>query len=294
MPPGARNRFPSGSGGVIVARLGCNIRFRWRARQAHGESSKSRLPSVPPGRAGMTLQVKASGATDVGTVRSRNEDAFIDRSDIGLWAVADGAGGHGAGDVASAAVIAALAALPVELAPAEKLAEVRSRLSEVHAALQQQAEGSESGIIATTVVVMLAHGDHFACLWAGDSRAYLLRDGVFSRITRDHSLVQELVDQGTLAAEDAEKHPQANVITRAVGGSGELELDKVSGRFAAGDLVLLCTDGLFKALAEEEIGELLLAGAGPGQLLARAIEKRARDNVTAVMIQALAEALPGN
>ncbi|MFC7539480.1 hypothetical protein ACFQU2_08440 [Siccirubricoccus deserti] len=88
----------------------------------------------------MTMVVRASGATDVGTVRKRNEDAFIDRSDIGLWAVADGAGGHGAGDVASAAVIAALAALPADLAPAEKLAEVRSRLAEVHAVLQQRAE----------------------------------------------------------------------------------------------------------------------------------------------------------
>jgi protein phosphatase/serine/threonine-protein phosphatase Stp1 len=289
---GVRNRFPADTIDGIVARLGCNHRFGWGAHQAHGESSRSRLPGVPGGHAGMTLVVRASGATDVGTVRKRNEDAFIDRSDIGLWAVADGAGGHGAGDVASAAVIAALAALPADLAPAEKLAEVRSRLAEVHAVLQQRAEGSESGIIATTVVVMLAHGDHFACLWVGDSRAYLLRDGALSRITRDHSLVQELVDQGTLAEEDAEKHPQANVIT--VGGSGELELDKVSGRFAAGDLVLLCTDGLFKALAEEEIGALLLGGAGPEELLARAIEKRARDNVTALTVQALAEAPTGD
>src|SRR3954452_20584437 len=176
----------------------------------------------------MAVMIEAHGATDVGTVRKRNEDAFIDRSDIGLWAVADGAGGHGAGDVASAAVVAALAALPDDLPPGEMLSEVRRRLSEVHAELQRQAEGSESGVIATTVVVMLAHGEHFACLWAGDSRAYLLREGQLSRITRDHSLVQELVDAGSLAAEDAEKHPQANVITRAVGGNGELELDKVS------------------------------------------------------------------
>lgn len=235
----------------------------------------------------MAFVIEARGATDVGTVRKRNEDAFIDRSDIGLWAVADGAGGHGAGDIASAAVVAALAALPEDLAPVEKLSEVRQRLSEVHAELQRQAESSESGVIATTVVAMLAHGEHFACLWAGDSRAYLLRHGVLTRITRDHSLVQELVDQGTLAAEDAEKHPQANVITRAVGGSGGLELDKVSGKLEPDDLVLLCTDGLFKALPEEQIGILLMAGAGPQQLLASAIEARARDNVTAVLIRAV-------
>ncbi|WP_149537973.1 PP2C family protein-serine/threonine phosphatase [Siccirubricoccus phaeus] len=234
----------------------------------------------------MPFLITARGATHVGTVRKRNEDAFIDRSDIGIWAVADGAGGHGAGDVASATVVAALAALPVDLAPGEKLAEIRRRLAEVHAGLQRQAAGTESGVIATTIVVMLAHGDHFACLWAGDSRAYLLRHGVLTRITRDHSLVQELVDQGTLAAEDAERHPQANVITRAIGGAGELELDKVSGRFEDDDLVLLCTDGLFKALPEEQIGILLMAGASPEQLLAAANEARARDNVTAVMVRA--------
>ena len=226
------------------------------------------------------------GVTHQGAVRPRNEDTFVDRGDIGLWAVADGAGGHGAGDVASSAVADALNDLPPGLSAAELLAQVRLRIGAVHADLRARAAAlGEGRIIASTVVVFLARGGHFACLWAGDSRAYLLRDGALSRITRDHSLVQELVDGGMLAAEDSEAHPQANVITRAVGADGELELDKVSGRVAAGDLFLLCSDGLFKALSEAEIAAALVAGDGPGELVAASLSRGARDNVTAVVVR---------
>ncbi len=221
-----------------------------------------------------------------GAVRARNEDAFVDRGDIGVWAVADGAGGHGAGDVASAAAAAAIADLPVGLSAAEILAQVRLRLSAVHTDLQRRAAANGSGeIMATTIVVLMARGDHFACLWAGDSRAYLLRDGQLSQITRDHSLVQEMVESGALAAEDAEHHPQANIITRAVGSQDTLQLDKVSGRIHPGDVLLLCTDGLFKALPLSEIAQSLALGAGPEPLLQQALRAGARDNVTALIVE---------
>lgn len=140
-------------------------------------------------------------------------------------------------------------------------------------------------IIATTVVALLARHGHFACLWAGDSRAYLLRDGVLQRLTRDHSLVQEMVDQGTLSEREAEAHPQANVILRAVGGAGELELDKVSGRLVKGDQLMLCSDGLFKALPEAEIARMLGDGAEAQALVDAAVASGARDNVSAVMLR---------
>lgn len=231
-----------------------------------------------------SLRIEAGAATHQGTVRSRNEDAYVDRSDIGLWAVADGAGGHGAGDVASAAAVAALADLPRGLSAAEVLAQVRLRIGAVHADLQRRAADSRGGIMATTIVVLMVRGDHFACLWAGDSRAYLWRDGVLSQITRDHSLVQELVEAGTLRPEDAEDHPHANVITRAVGSQDPLELDKVAGRVEPGDVLLLCSDGLFKALAEAEMAQLLAAGSGPQPLIDRALQAAARDNVTALTV----------
>jgi serine/threonine protein phosphatase PrpC len=224
-------------------------------------------------------------ASHAGTADRLNEDAYVNRPDLGLWAVADGAGGHGAGDVASQAVAAALEAIPAGLSGAEMLARVRLTIDEVHGELQRRAAAERQGrIIATTVVVLLSRHGHFACLWAGDSRAYLLRGGALQRITRDHSLVQEMVDQGTLNEAEAENHPQANVILRAVGGGGELMLDKVSGRLLAGDRLMLCTDGLFKALPETELAELLKAGKDAGTLVAAAVARGARDNVSAVTL----------
>jgi protein phosphatase/serine/threonine-protein phosphatase Stp1 len=234
----------------------------------------------------MTGAILSCAATHPGAVRTRNEDACVDRPDIGLWAVADGAGGHGAGDVASRAVAEALEAIPPGLSAAELLAQVRLRLSAVHAALQEDAARQGPGrLLASTVVVMLARGDHFACLWAGDSRAYLLREGLLRRVTKDHSLVQELVDAGTISEPEAESHPQANIITRAVGGHGELVLDKISGRIAPGDRFLLCSDGLFKTLGEDEIGALLAVGADAVALVQAAVERGARDNVSAVVLR---------
>ncbi|SDD69526.1 PP2C family protein-serine/threonine phosphatase [Belnapia rosea] len=235
-------------------------------------------PSIEPG-------LLSDSATHPGAVRKRNEDSLVHRPDLGLWAVADGAGGHGAGDVASQAVAAALEAIPPGLSAAEILTQARLRLAGVHAELQAQAAAlGADRVIATTVVVLLARHGHFACLWAGDSRAYLLRDGLLQRVTRDHSLVQEMVDQGTLTEAEAETHPQANVILRAVGAAGELVLDKVSGRITPGDRLLLCSDGLFKALPEEELAGLLMQGAGAEAVISAAVARGARDNVSAVLL----------
>lgn len=237
----------------------------------------------------MTWRLASMAATHPGAVRPRNEDALLERPDIGLWVVADGAGGHGSGDVASNAIVAAMAAIPPGLAAAELLAQVRLRLTAVHQELQEEAARRGPGrILASTVVVMLARGEHFAMLWAGDSRAYLLRHRTLSRVTKDHSLVQELVDQGTLREEEAESHPQANIITRAIGAQGELELDKVSGRIAEGDRFLLCTDGLFKTMAEAEITAMLAAGADVQAIVTEAVGRGARDNVSAIGVDCVA------
>jgi serine/threonine-protein phosphatase Stp1 len=227
----------------------------------------------------------SSAATDKGMVRKRNEDRVVCRPEVGLWAVADGAGGHGSGDVASAAIADALSAIPPGLTAAEMLAQLRLRLSAVNQELTQQAAAREQGgTIASTVVVLLVRGEHYAALWAGDSRAYLLRDGMLLRVTRDHSLVQEMVDAGTITAEEAEHHPRGNIITRAVGGGDELELDKVVGRVEPGDRFLLCSDGLFKDLPEAEIAALLSAGRDAAALIEAANAAGARDNVSAVVL----------
>jgi serine/threonine-protein phosphatase Stp1 len=237
-------------------------------------------------------QVRSWAMTNVGAVRKHNEDNMLSRPDLGLWVVADGAGGHDSGEVASGMIVAELDRLPKHLSGAEVLSEVRLTMQRVHDALRAEAasRGGDS-MIASTFVSLILRDTHFACLWAGDSRAYLLRHGHLAQISRDHSLVQELVDSGNLPPEDAEHHPHANVITRAVGADSEiLELDKVIGQIEPGDRFLLCSDGLCKTLSEAEISSLLGAPDGvppPELLIAAALAHRVNDNVTAVVVETL-------
>jgi serine/threonine-protein phosphatase Stp1 len=233
-------------------------------------------------------QFPSSATTDPGG-RAHNEDAFLNRPDLGLWAVADGAGGHVNGAAASGAVVAALAAIPPGLNAAEILAQVRLRLGAVHLALlAAAAEQGDGCVMATTVVVLIARGAHFACLWAGDSRAYRSHVGMLNQITSDHSLVQQLLEAGSLTEAEADAHPERNVITRAVGGGpDELQLDKVSGRLTAGDRFLLCSDGLCKGLAPAELAGLFLSGLPAESMVAAALERAPSDNVTAVIVEAV-------
>jgi serine/threonine protein phosphatase Stp1 len=242
-------------------------------------------PPAQPVGAAISERFVSWAATHVGTVRKHNEDSLVDRSDLSLWAVADGAGGHSRGDVASQSVKAALESLTGDMTPGEVLAEVRQRMADVNAALRASVEPPE--ICATTVVVLIARGEHYACLWAGDSRAYLLRDGVMTQVTRDHSLVQEMVEAGAIRAEDAESHPNANVITRAVGSGDELDLDKVTDRLVPGDRFLLCSDGLCKTIPDSLTAELLASDDPAEKLIQAALEHRGRDNVTAVVVDVL-------
>ncbi len=236
---------------------------------------------------------RSSAATHEGAVRSRNEDNYVNRPDLGLWAVTDGAGGHQAGDVAARIVVDSLKALPKGLGAAEKLAEVRLRVDHADGLLRAEAarRGGDA-VLASTVVVLLAHDDYFACLWAGDSRAYHLRAGQFVQVTHDHSLVQELVDAGTISAAEAQTHPCANIITRAVGAGDEaLVLDKVTGRLQSGDRFLLCSDGLFKTLPNRDLAGLLAADSDAAErCLAAALARQADDNVTAVAVEVLSGA----
>jgi len=235
---------------------------------------------------------RSSALTDPGPRRSHNEDTYVDRPDIGLWAVADGAGGHDSGEVAAGMLRDTLQAVPPGLLEPELSSEVRARIELVHHELRAEAERRGPGVtLASTVVVLLAGDDHFIGFWAGDSRIYLLRDGTLRQLTRDHSLVQELLDAGAISAEQAEHHPHANVITRAVGADLEgFASDKVEGTLRQGDLFLLCCDGVFKTLPQATMATLLAAqqGVSPAEaLIAAALEMDASDNVTAVTIEVL-------
>ena len=232
------------------------------------------------------------GISHPGAKRKYNEDTFVNRPDLGLWAVADGAGGHQAGEVASGMIREALEAIPPELSASELLAEVRIRIAATHDALRQMAEERGDGaMIASTVVAVLIRNEYCACLWAGDSRFYLLRNGVLRQITKDHSLVQDLVDSGAITEDEAENHPRANVITRAVGADmDDFVLDKTMERLQPGDRLLLCSDGLCKTLSNDTLAALLgaeIVAPPPQILIEAALAESVTDNVTAVTIEIL-------
>ncbi|MCB9959638.1 MAG: serine/threonine-protein phosphatase [Rhodospirillaceae bacterium] len=239
------------------------------------------------------LLIDSAALSDVGTRRRLNEDAYLARPDLGLFAVADGMGGHDAGDQASNAVVTALDSMQGPMGAGQLIAAVRAHLHQVHADLQAEAErrGSKRGI-GSTVVVLMVNGGHYCALWAGDSRIYLARGGDLLQLTEDHSYVQELVNQGVLSPQDAEHHPQSNVITRAVGVDTELRLDKVTNRVLPGDVFLLCSDGLTREVTAEEIRMELMSGdpnRAVRNLIDLALDRGASDNVTAVAVR-LAEA----
>jgi len=264
--------------------------------------STRRLPdlavrsSSEPANAGSSEQPSGSprwlshGISEVGKRRKINEDAFIERPDTGLWAVADGMGGHQAGDVASRAVVDALAAVPAGADLDESVRSVESALQRVNAELYAMGRQSSSGqIIGSTVVVLLAVGGRCACLWAGDSRLYRYRSRRLEQLTRDHSLAGESSFFEILADEKRAEREHCNVITRAVGADSALALDIVEFDVREGDAFLLCSDGLDKEADPIEIEKNLGAGdcrERAESLIALAMERGARDNITLIVVQA--------
>jgi serine/threonine-protein phosphatase Stp1 len=224
--------------------------------------------------------------THPGCVRTLNEDACLDRPDIGLWAVADGMGGHSAGEVASATVVEWLNRVSNFASPFAFRKAVRNALNKANAVLQAKADVEFLDTIGSTVVALLVHRGYYACMWAGDSRAYLWRDHKLQAITRDHSLLQELIDRGAVEASNLLNHPQAHIITRAVGASARLDLDACFGHIEPGDRFLLCSDGL-GILSAEAIGNNVgrpSLGDGARGLLSEALARGAPDNVSCVLI----------
>jgi type VI secretion system protein ImpM len=233
---------------------------------------------------------RSHGISVVGKRRKINEDAFIERPDIGLWAVADGMGGHQAGDVASRAIVEALAAVPAAADLDESVRNVKSALQRVNAELRGLARQSSNGqIIGSTVVVLLVVDRRCACLWAGDSRLYRHRLGRLEQLTQDHSLAGEFSYFETVTDEKRAEREHCNVITRAVGADPILLLDIVEFEAAEGDGFLLCSDGLDKEAGPIEIEEILEINdcrERAESLIALAMDRGARDNVTVIVVQA--------
>lgn len=236
------------------------------------------------------LAWRSSFRSDPGAVRKVNEDAWLDLPEVGLWAVADGMGGHEAGDISSQMVVDALN-LPNGHEPTLALVEdISARLRDVNARLRAlAAERYRGRQIGSTIAVLMAVGRRAICLWAGDSRIYRYRKGELAQLTRDHSHVADLIAKGLLDATKASLHQHANVITRAVGAAERLVLDRQDGDVEDGDIYVLCSDGLTRVLDDREIAAALGdpdCGKAAKALLAAALARRPRDNVTVGVVRA--------
>jgi len=241
--------------------------------------------------------IEAGAATDVGKVRRQNEDNYLVATRLGLWAVADGMGGHEAGDIASRVVVEELAAIAVPATASELLASCERHIVSANSRLKKL--GDERGaLIGTTVAVLLIFDGHYAAVWSGDSRIYRVRKHRIEQISVDHTEVQELISEGKLTAEEARAWPRRNVVTRAIGVSDDPELEIKGGALEPGDIFVICSDGLTAHVEDKEI--LALASAHRPQqacdlLVAMTLDRGAIDNVTVVAVRfdpAAAAAVP--
>jgi protein phosphatase len=228
-------------------------------------------------------------------IRSGNEDSFAVDANLerGLFVVADGMGGHAAGEVASEMAVQILQRELADLSDldSEPAGErVMSALKRANKAIHDRtiAEVDKQGM-GTTVSVLVIAGRKYLIGQVGDSRVYLLRDGALRQLTKDHSYVQEQVDAGFLTPEQARYHPYSNVITRCVGASPEVEPDIYTGELRVGDLFLVASDGLTGMVDDRRLQQLLLARVAPERLvhllISEANGRGGLDNITAIVVQ---------
>ena len=229
----------------------------------------------------------SSAHTDKGKVRKINEDAFLNLPKIGLWVVADGVGGHKSGAVASQLIVQQLGQIAMPENLEIFIESVQSKLQYVNRYLLENVSDSEEYAVGSTVAALLLYGGQAVCVWAGDSRIYLNRDGKTTQLTKDHSMSNEQdVTNGSKMDQNSEP-VNPNIITRAIGADDLLELDIEILDLQKDDLFLLCSDGLYKEVSEEEISEFL--NREDSQVISKglldlALERNARDNVTVISV----------
>lgn len=232
------------------------------------------------------FHVTDAALTDIGLVRASNEDAVLARSKARLWAVADGMGGHEDGEWASEVIVRALAALEVTGEFGADCTGVAEAIHSANGAIHRRAEACGLRMGSTVVGLLFGNG-RFAAYWAGDSRAYCLRNGRLIQLTTDHTQVQAKVARGQMTPAEARSHPMSHVLTRAVGAEADLDLSCVGEAVEPGDVFLLCSDGLHGTVPDEEIAHVL-ANAVPAQaceaLVGLAHARGAPDNVTVVVV----------
>jgi protein phosphatase len=244
------------------------------------------------------VQLSVAAGTDVGRIRAGNEDSLYADADQerGLFIVADGMGGHAAGEIASEMAVQIVArelATVRDLAGPEPLAAMADALRAANRAIFERTivEADKQGM-GTTASCLLMGAGRYIIGHIGDSRIYLLRDGNFRQVTKDHSYVQEQVDAGFLTLEQARYHPYSNVITRCVGANASVEADVLQGELQAGDLYLVASDGLTGMVEDSQLRKIMETKASPGKMvdsmITEANKRGGLDNITAIVVQVLA------
>lgn len=239
----------------------------------------------------MSLNYQSAALSHVGNVRKLNEDAFCTHPATGIWCVADGMGGYEAGEVAAALVVNAITEVAqVQVSSLqEKVDNVSSAIQTVNTQLtEERTLSTDSPMMGCTVVALMMQEQECACVWAGDSRLYLLRDDGLYQLSKDHSVVQELLDKGIISDDDIQSHPQRHVITRAVGADARLDLDYLAFDLLPEDVLLLCSDGLHSELGPDQIMSVLSSPVDcerkAAQLIDAVLAGSANDNVTVNVI----------
>jgi len=254
------------------------------------ENKDATTNSSDPQSVQIPTKLQSCALSVIGLRRKINEDAILERTDVGMWAVADGMGGHSAGDVASQALIAALAKIPCVDDLEHYSEQVASTLQTVNRELLELAQSrGRDQVIGSTIVVLLISGKQFRYLWAGDSRLYRYRHGELEQLTKDHSLYNESISLGLKSNEGSSEQGRGNIITRAVGADLLLQLDYGQGDIASDDMFLLCSDGLDKELNHADIETFCSAGSVSdiAYCLVREAENRGgRDNISVIVVSA--------
>jgi serine/threonine protein phosphatase PrpC len=237
------------------------------------------------------LTCASFGISDIGCKRLHNEDAYLTSAAQGLWAVADGMGGHNAGDFASQSVVTALHSIPADAALDDALFAVEAAMHAVNQRLIDIANDiSDHTVIGTTLAMLLAREQRGVVLWVGDSRVYRIRDERLEMLTKDHSLLNDMVDKGMINFEDTLAHPGSNKITRSIGSRNQFELDLRNLAILPADRYIICSDGLTRYLNDEKLGMIASPAVNHNSktactaLVQAALDAGTTDNVTAIVI----------
>jgi serine/threonine protein phosphatase PrpC len=224
------------------------------------------------------FQISSHGVSDTGHVRTKNEDSILVHEDENVWIVADGMGGHHAGDFASQTITNNLSLFKQHASLDDSILLLEENILNSNAVIRKKSSKlGRNATIGSTVVCVYVWQNLLFALWAGDSRLYRFRDNSLERLTEDHSYVEELVRMGKLEARDAEEHPAANVVLKAVGIDDQLCIDFEYFELQDGDIYIICSDGLYKDLEESKIEPIIDSHSENMHKLAEALLRASLD-----------------